>query len=150
MGEAKNIYFTCLKEDFRQSFKNSFDIPFVIMLPQMMSRLLNGGRGLVRQSVTRNFGATAVALKELDPIQALFIQKIKEYTEASAAAGDDLLGASDEIRAKLAGEYDKIARMYGAESGGMEEFPAFSFEEPLLDPLATEGIDGDLKKALTS
>ena len=52
-----------------------------------MSRLLNGSRGLVRQSVSRNFGATAVALKELDPIQALFIEKIKEYTQASEAAG---------------------------------------------------------------
>ena len=58
------------------------------MLPQMMSRLLNGSRGLVRKSVTRNFGATAVALKELDPIQALFIEKIQEYTEASEAAGE--------------------------------------------------------------
>merc|ERR1719219_170016 len=122
-----------------------------------MSRLLNGSRGLVKLSVTRNFGATAVALKELDPkakeldpIQALFIEKIKEYTKASDAAGDDLLGASDEIRDKLATEYEKIARMYGAESGGMDEFPTFTFEEPLLDPLATELIDGDLKKALTS
>merc|ERR1711872_976371 len=106
------------------------------MLPQMMSRLLNGSRGLVRQSVSRNFGATAVALKELDPIQALFIEKIKEYTQASEAFGDDLLGASEEIRAKLA--------------GGMDEFPTFTFEEPLLDALATETVDGDLKKALTS
>ena len=53
----------------------------------MMSRLLNASRGLVRQSVSRNFGATPVALKELDPIQALFIEKIKEYTAASEAAG---------------------------------------------------------------
>ena len=53
----------------------------------MMSRLLSGSRGLVRQSVTRNFGATAVAMKELDPIQALFVEKIKEYTKASAEAG---------------------------------------------------------------
>ena len=60
------------------------------------------------------------------------------------------MGASEEIRAKLAGEYDKIARMYGAESGGMDEFPTFTFEEPLLDALATETVDGDLKKALTS
>ena len=67
-----------------------------------------------------------------------------------ALSGDDLLGASDEIRAKLAGEYEKIARMYGAESGGMEEFPTFTFEEPLLDPLATELVEGDLKGALTS
>lgn len=120
------------------------------MLPQMMSRLLNGSRGLVRKSVTHNFGATAVALKELDPIQALFIEKIKEYTQASEAAGDDLLGASDEIRAKLAGEYDKIARMYGADSGAMDEFPTFTFNEPELDPLATELVDGSLKTALTS
>jgi len=119
-------------------------------LPQMMSRLLNGGRGLVKKSITRNFGATAVAMKELDPIQALFIEKIKEYTAASEAAGDDLLGASDEIRAKLATEYEKIARMYEAESGSMDEFPTFTFKEPELDPLATELVDGDLKKALTS
>jgi len=117
----------------------------------MMSRLLNASRGLVRQSVSRNFGATPVALKELDPIQALFIEKIKEYTAASEAAGDDLLGASDEIRAKLAGEYEKIARMYGAESGmEMNEFPTFTFTEPELDLLATETVDGSLKSALTS
>merc|ERR1739842_87755 len=91
-----------------------------------MSRLLNGSRGLVRKSITRNFGVTAVALKELDPIQALFIEKIKEYTKASEEAGDDLLGASDEIRAKLVSEYEKIGRMYGAESGGMDEFPTFT------------------------
>jgi hypothetical protein len=58
------------------------------MLPQMMSRLLSGSRGMVRQAVTRNIGMSAVMLKELDPIQALFIQKIKEYAEASAAAGE--------------------------------------------------------------
>jgi len=115
----------------------------------MMSRLLNGSRGVMKKSITRNFGVTAVALKELDPVQALFIEKIKEYTQASAAAGDDLLGASDEIRAKLAGEYEKIARMYGAESGGMDEFPTFSFEEPHLEPLATDHVV-DLKTALTS
>merc|ERR1712121_400534 len=130
--------------------KRKKNFPPVKMLPQMMSRPLSGSRGLVRQSVTRNFGATAVAMKELDPIQALFVEKIKEYTKASAEAGDDLLGASDEIRAKLAGEYEKIARMYGAESGGMEEFPTFPFEEPLLDSLATELVEGDLKAALTS
>ena len=58
------------------------------MLPQMMSRLLNGSRGVMKKSITRNFGVTAVALKELDPVQALFIEKIKEYTQASAAAGE--------------------------------------------------------------
>ena len=65
--------------------------------------------------------------------------------------GDDLLGASAEIRAKLAGEYEKIARMYGAESGmEMNEFPTFTFTEPELDLLATETVDGSLKSALTS
>ena len=67
----------------------------------------------------------------------------------STHLGDDLLGASDEIRAKLAGEYEKIARMYGAESGGMDEFPTFAFEEPLLEALATDHV-ADLKTALTS
>jgi len=118
------------------------------MLPQMMSRLLNGSRGLMKGSISRNFGVTAVALKELDPIQALFVQKVKEYSEASEAAGDDLLGASPEIREKLRSEEEKIARMYGADSGGMDEFPTFTFEEPLLDALATEAV-GDLKGALT-
>merc|ERR1712142_364964 len=123
MGSSFNLF---KKFSFAQEKEKNFSP--VKMLPQMMSRLLSGSRGLVRQSVTRNFGATAVAMKELDPIQAL----------------------SDEIRAKLAGEYEKIARMYGAESGGMEEFPTFTFEEPLLDPLATELVEGDLKGALTS
>merc|ERR1712142_1247271 len=125
MGSSFNLF---KKFSFRARKGKNF--PPVKMLPQMMSRLLSGSRGLVRQSVTRNFGATAVAMKELDPIQALFIEKIKEYTQASAEAGDDLLGASDEIR---------------AESGGMEEFPTFTFEEPLLDSLATELVEGDLK-----
>merc|ERR1739838_985102 len=100
----------------------------VKMLPQMMSRLLNGSRGVMKNAISRNFGVTAVALKELDPVQALFIE---------------------EIKAKLAGEYEKIARMYGAESGGMDEFPTFAFEEPLLEALATDHV-ADLKTALTS
>merc|ERR1712142_252527 len=129
MGEANFYYFTCLKNFLSRKKRKKKNFSPVKMLPQMMSRLLSGSRGLVRQSVTRNFGATAVAMKELDPIQALFVEKIKEYTKASAEAGDD--------------------RMYGAESGGMEEFPTFTFEEPLLDPLATELVEGDLKGALT-
>jgi len=119
------------------------------MLPHMMSRLLSGSRAAVRQTVTRNFGATAVALKELDPIQALFLEKIKEFTKASAEAGDDLLGASDEIRERLRSEEEKITRMYGAESGGMNEFPTFTFAEPTLEPLATSIVEGDLKQILS-
>jgi F-type H+-transporting ATPase subunit 6 len=53
----------------------------------MLSRAalsLRSGSQLIKQQASRNFGATAVvAQKATDPIQQLFVDKIREYAKKS-------------------------------------------------------------------
>ncbi|CAG9789538.1 unnamed protein product [Diatraea saccharalis] len=81
--------------------------------------------------VTRNLAA---AQKATDPIQQLFLDKIREYKQKSA--GGKLVDPSPAIEKELKTELEKLEKLYGGGSGvDMTSFPTFKFEEPKLDPI---------------
>ncbi|ESN97157.1 hypothetical protein HELRODRAFT_127438, partial [Helobdella robusta] len=80
----------------------------------------------------RNIGITApclqVAAVATDPIQKLFIDKIRDYANKSKSAGGKLVDATAETEKQLKDELEKLARQYGAKDGvDFNKFPVFSF-----------------------
>ncbi|XP_070505769.1 ATP synthase-coupling factor 6, mitochondrial [Chironomus tepperi] len=103
----------------------------------LSSQLLAGARNL-GQIARRNFGIAAPALQKVsDPIQQMFLDKIREYK--SKSAGGKMVDATPEIQRELAQELDKLAKQYGGGEGvDMTKFPEFKFQEPKIDPINSE------------
>ncbi|KAJ8714274.1 hypothetical protein PYW08_007894 [Mythimna loreyi] len=99
---------------------------------KMLSSRLIGGLKVAQTSVmvTRNLAA---AQKATDPIQQLFLDKIREYKQKSSGGK---LEVSPAIAKEMKQELDKLEKQYGGGSGvDMTSFPTFKFEEPKLDPI---------------
>ncbi|XP_076662558.1 ATP synthase-coupling factor 6, mitochondrial [Halictus rubicundus] len=80
----------------------------------------------------RNIGIVAPALqKASDPIQQLFLDKLREYTAKSA--GGKLVDPTPEIEMERKNELERLAKQFGsADRRVMEEFPKITFQEPKL------------------
>ncbi|KAG5833743.1 hypothetical protein ANANG_G00279120 [Anguilla anguilla] len=70
---------------------------------------------------------------DLDPIQKLFLDKIREYATKSKTTGG-LVDAGPEYQKNLSEEMTKLQRLYGG--GDLTKFPDFKFSEPKLDEVA--------------
>ncbi|KAL2712401.1 hypothetical protein V1478_017924 [Vespula squamosa] len=81
----------------------------------------------------RNIGIVAPALqKASDPIQQLFIDKIREYN--SKSQGGKLVDPTPEIEKERKSELEKLATQYGCSPGtDMTSFPKFTFTDPPID-----------------
>ncbi|XP_060077562.1 ATP synthase-coupling factor 6, mitochondrial-like [Ylistrum balloti] len=75
----------------------------------LASRLAALGRS-VQVQVQRNFGVSAVVWQKTDPIQQLFLDKLKEYKQKNIAKE----AATD---ADLLGELDRLKGMYKVQPG---------------------------------
>ncbi|XP_067675994.1 ATP synthase-coupling factor 6, mitochondrial-like [Haliotis asinina] len=104
------------------------------MLTRIVSRL-GAVRHTIVQQAQRNVGVTAVAAQKTDPIQQLFIDKIREYSQKSKSAGGKLVDATPSVEQSLKEELEKIDRIFGATGKDMTQFPTFSFTDPDLDAL---------------
>lgn len=105
--------------------------------------ILNGLRTLpsaVRTSLHRNMGISAVCYQKIaDPIQKLFVDKVKEYTLKSKSSGGKLVDASPEIEKELKDDLSRIEKQYGGGKGvDLAKFPSFTFQEPKIDPINQE------------
>ncbi|XP_015586589.1 ATP synthase-coupling factor 6, mitochondrial [Cephus cinctus] len=80
----------------------------------------------------RNFGIVCPALqKATDPIQQLFLDKLREYK--SKTAGGKSIDDPEIVKERQA-ELEKIAKQYGGGSGtDMTQFPQFKFTDPKVD-----------------
>ncbi|KAK2497387.1 hypothetical protein MC885_005816 [Smutsia gigantea] len=102
----------------------------VTMILQRLFRFSSLIQSAVSVHLRRNIGATAVALKELDPIQKLFLDKIREYrTKRQSSAGP--VDTGPEYQQDLERELFKLKQMYG--KGDMTTFPNFKFEDPKFE-----------------
>lgn len=62
--------------------------------------------------------------KPQDPVQLLFLDKLKEYNEKSKVGkAPDM---APELAKELKDELERLSRVYGG--GNMKEFPTFKFE----------------------
>ncbi|XP_052803801.1 ATP synthase-coupling factor 6, mitochondrial-like [Mya arenaria] len=89
----------------------------------------------VHQHVTRNIGSTAILAQEAkEPIQQLFVQKIKEFDQKKKAAGGKMQ-LSAEAEASLKSELARLEAQFQAAGKDMTAFPSFSFsDQPLERP----------------
>uniref|UniRef100_A0A668A9W4 ATP synthase peripheral stalk subunit F6, mitochondrial n=1 Tax=Myripristis murdjan TaxID=586833 RepID=A0A668A9W4_9TELE len=84
-------------------------------------------RSAVSVTLRRNIGISAVVFnraKDMDPIQKLFLDKIRDYNTKSKASG----GVVDEgpaYQKNLTEEMSKLQRLYGG--GDLTKFPDFKF-----------------------
>ncbi|XP_046401462.1 ATP synthase-coupling factor 6, mitochondrial [Ischnura elegans] len=103
------------------------------MLTQVLINLRSQAPVLLR----RNIGICAPALQKVsDPIQQLFLDKIRDYAKKSKATGGKLVEPSPEIERELKAELDKVTMQYGGASGeDMTKFPTFKFQDPKVDPI---------------
>ena len=103
----------------------------------MMRLLVSTGvrNGSLKVIARRQIGVAAVTLQRAqssnsgtDPIQKLFLDKIREYKTKSKKLGEGkLLDVTPEFEQQMSKEIDALKRRYG--SGNMEEFPKFDFHK---------------------
>ncbi|XP_045460221.1 ATP synthase-coupling factor 6, mitochondrial [Harmonia axyridis] len=102
--------------------------------------VLNQVKTSVRSAVqSRNIGILAPCFqKAVDPIQQLFLDKIREYRQKSNDE-KNLVEPSPALQTELKSELEKVARQYGGKEGeDMTKFPTFKFEDPTIDPIKME------------
>ncbi|XP_073699232.1 ATP synthase-coupling factor 6, mitochondrial-like [Garra rufa] len=95
-------------------------------------------RSAVSVTLRRNIGLSAVVFnkaKDLDPVQKLFLDKIREYNTKSKAAGG-VVDSGPAYQKNLTEEMTKLQRLYGG--GDLTKFPQFKFPEPKLEEVATK------------
>lgn len=72
-----------------------------------------------------------------DPIQQLFLDKLKDYK--SKSTGGKLVDPTPEIEKELKADLSKTARQYGGDGKeDMTKFPNFQFPEPKIDPQVSQ------------
>merc|ERR1711860_395 len=88
-----------------------------------------------RMVSVRHLGAAApAAQKASDPIQQLFVDKVREYAQKKTKAGGKLVDATPKVEADLQKELDKVSAQFGGGKGvDMTKFPQFKFAEPTLE-----------------
>ncbi|KAL7369892.1 hypothetical protein ABVT39_012492 [Epinephelus coioides] len=90
-------------------------------------------RSAVSLTLRRNIGLSAVLFnraKELDPVQKLFLDKIRDYNTKSKTSGG-IVDAGPAYQKNLSEEVSKLQRLYGG--GDLTKFPDVKFSEPKLD-----------------
>ncbi|XP_062236507.1 ATP synthase-coupling factor 6, mitochondrial [Platichthys flesus] len=93
-------------------------------------------RSAVSLTLRRNLGLSAVVFnraKELDPIQKLFLDKIRDYNTKSKSSGG-IVEAGPAYQKNLSEEVVKLQRLYGG--GDLMKFPEVKFTEPKLEEVA--------------
>ncbi|XP_051284242.1 ATP synthase-coupling factor 6, mitochondrial [Dicentrarchus labrax] len=98
-----------------------------------LSQLSSLLRSAVSLTLRRNIGLSAVLFnktKDLDPIQKLFLDKIRDYRAKSKASGG-IVDAGPAFDNNLSEEVSKLQRLYGG--GDLEKFPEVKFSEPKFE-----------------
>merc|ERR1712154_407588 len=100
---------------------------------------------MVAQQAKRNIGVSSVVYNQvdLDPIQKLFLDKVREYKTKSA--GGKLVDASPQTEATFKDMMANLERAFGAKGKDMTAFPTFAFQDP---DLVYPGLDGAQKDKL--
>jgi len=110
------------------------------MLTQAVLSNLRQARGVMATCLRRNLSASAVVLQKTDPIQQLFVDKIREYGKSSKANGGKMVDVTPEVEKALGNELEKIEKAYQATGVDMTKFPTFNFTDPELQKVDL-GVD---------
>ncbi|EDW66493.2 ATP synthase-coupling factor 6, mitochondrial isoform X1 [Drosophila virilis] len=102
----------------------------------MLSQSILTGVRVLRTEARRNIAIVAPALnKASDPIQQLFLDKVREYKQKSA--GGKMVDSNPEIERELKNELERVAKQYGSDGKtDMLKFPEFKFPDVKIDPIS--------------
>ncbi|CAF0931243.1 unnamed protein product [Didymodactylos carnosus] len=94
--------------------------------------------------IRRNLGLTSIVYQKTDPIQQLFVDKIREYYQKRSKTSDGLVDATAEVRKSLEDTLAKLKNAYGAETEDLLTLPKYTFKDPQLDSIVDK-----TKKSMT-
>ncbi|CAF0913020.1 unnamed protein product [Rotaria sp. Silwood1] len=121
------------------------------MLNRCVSSQLRNSYGLIvarHLSLSTNL-AQQPKQQATDPIQQLFINKIREYNEKRKQTKDGLVDATPEVRKSLEDTLNKLKHAYGAESEDLLSVPKLSFKEPQVEVAIEKQVKEIIKKEIT-
>ncbi|KAI8130389.1 ATP synthase-coupling factor 6, mitochondrial [Lucilia cuprina] len=103
----------------------------------MLSQTILNGVRVLRVEARRSIGIIAPAMsKASDPIQQIFLDKVREYKQKSA--GGKMVDPTPEIEKEMKNELERVAKQYGSDGKtDMTKFPDFKFPEVKVDPINT-------------
>lgn len=78
---------------------------------------------------------TMASATATDPIQKLFLDKIREYKQKSASTPDGLVDADDGVRKALAEDGERVKRTYGIKDGEEGRLNTKFTDEMKFDPI---------------
>ncbi|XP_785948.1 ATP synthase-coupling factor 6, mitochondrial [Strongylocentrotus purpuratus] len=103
------------------------------MLQQVL-RIGSQARPALTVIVRRNLGASSVVMAKTkaaagptDPVQKLFVDKIRDYSNKKKSAGGKLVDSDPQTEKEMATEIGKLNKMFGG--GDMTQFPTFEFKD---------------------
>ena len=92
----------------------------------------------LRPALQRNLATSYVLAQAapVDPVQGLFLEKVREYATKKKASGGKLVDSDAKTEAMLATELGRVAKAYGGGEGvDMTKFPEIQWTEPELQSL---------------
>ncbi|NWS73745.1 ATP5J factor, partial [Crotophaga sulcirostris] len=98
------------------------------MILHQVLRLSSLFRSAFSTHLRRNIGLSAIVFnktRDLDPVQKLFVDKIREYNTKSKQAGGPV-DAGPEFQREINESLARLQRAYG--EGDLTKFPEFKFE----------------------
>ncbi|PAA69409.1 hypothetical protein BOX15_Mlig022902g1 [Macrostomum lignano] len=93
---------------------------------------LAASRGATTPLVSLSRPLAAAAAGPSDPIQKLFLDKLREYKKKQAGAKDGLVDASPQSQREYTDMLERVERQFEAKGQDMSAFPKFEFKEPTL------------------
>nr|XP_054760107.1 ATP synthase-coupling factor 6, mitochondrial-like [Lytechinus pictus] len=102
----------------------------------MLQQVLRTGsqaRPALTVLVRRNLGVSSVVMAKTkaaapaDPVQKLFVDKIREYSNKKKSAGGKLVDSDAQTEKQMQTEIGKLNKMFGG--GDMTQFPTFEFKD---------------------
>ncbi|UJR36779.1 hypothetical protein I4U23_029492 [Adineta vaga] len=107
------------------------------MLSRCVPSSLRGSFGFI---VARHLSLSASVAQQTkqqqqasDPIQQLFVNKIREYNEKRKQTKDGLVDATPDVRKSLEDTLNKLKNAYGAEAEDLLSVPKLDFKDPQID-----------------
>ncbi|CAK6976758.1 citron rho-interacting kinase [Scomber scombrus] len=112
------------------SLPEADDLSEALQTDELMEELLFSIPGHAEESRTGQEVVRENNLDDLDPVQRLFLEKIREYDNMSRLSGEPVEMDPD-YEKSLSEETAKLQRLYGG--GDLSSFPQFTFTEPTMD-----------------
>ncbi|KAH8292657.1 hypothetical protein KR044_013285 [Drosophila immigrans] len=102
----------------------------------MLTQSILTGVRVLRSEARRNVAIVAPSFsKASDPIQQLFLDKVREYKQKST--GGKLVDSNPDIERELKNELERVAKQYGSDGKtDMLKFPDFKFPDVKIDPIS--------------